>query len=701
LAHIEDLIAKIQDPVLRADLETEVKKVKERRDWGLVFERHRPEMTRLLDAPFRAGNAVWERKSATPRRFRVRAVEGDELVVVAEPRNTVAPADTPEEHISRADVLFEKEFTEAVFPALEHTGSVRHGPDDRPAHIVVCGENFHAIGSLLVAMEGKVDCLYLDPPYNTGDKDWSYDNDFVDKSDTFRPSKWLAFMERRLKIGARLLKSDGVMVVTIDEKEVHHLGMLLEQMFPEAKIQMATIVINPKGSSRAEELARVEEYAFFVRFGRAGVPQGIDRMLGEERKKPASPWLSMLRRGTHSTRNDRPQMFYPVLIDPVEDRVVGIGAVMPEGDPAPGEAIEGWRAAWPIRTDGSWGYWQNGPGKARQLLASGYLKLGTYDPKRKTWAILYLNEKPRKQIEAGQLVVTGHDDQGAVVLVRNEEDLPREPVKTVWHRNRHNASSYGTDLLSDFLGQRQIFSFPKSLYAVRDTIDLLTWNNPSAVICDFFGGSGTTLHATALLNAEDVGRRQCVLVTNNEVDAEQTVLLNADDVFRGDPEFEAHGIYDRATRPRITAAITGERPDGKPVEGTYQDSEREFAEGFEENVEFFRLRYLDPMLVEMGRSFADLHPLLWLAAGGVGRIETLDPAARFAVPDGSPYAVLFHPAGVPGLLAALKNRTDVTRVFIAAHSDSSFTELASVMPVGVQTVHFQQKFLDTLRGAVL
>ena len=541
--------------------------------------------------------------------------------------------------------------------------------------------------------------LYLDPPYNTGDKDWAYNNDFMGKSDVFRPSKWLAFMERRLILGRRLLKPDGVMVVTIDEHEVHHLGMLLEQMFPEAVIEMATIVIASSGASG--HLSRADEYAFFCFFGDAPRPTALGEDFltgGDEVRERSVRWRNLLRSGNHAAREERPRLFYPVLIDPVENKIVGFGEPLIGADPDLAAPVGGMRASWPIRGDGSWGSWSNRPETCRKLLSDGFLKLGQYDDKRKTWSVLYLNDKVRKEIASGQVEVSGRDDQGAVVA--EFAHTPRLSVKTVWHRGRHNAGDYGSTLLNKFLGGTKAFSFPKSLYAVRDTLDILTHDKPDALIVDFFAGSGTTLHATVLLNADDDGHRRSILVTNNDVRAEDVLQLNADRVFRGDPAFESRGIFAMATVPRITAAVTGTRPDGKPVEGTYLDG-REYSEGFEENVEFFRLKYLDPMLVEMGRSFVDLHPLLWLAAGGVGKIEDLDPAARYAVPAGSHYAVLFHPAGVPKLLAALKGRPDVNRVFIAAHSDSSFSELSSVMPVGVEAIHFQQKFLDTLRGAVL
>src|SRR5207249_1068709 len=134
--------------------------------------------------------------------------------------------------------------------------------------------------------------------------------------------------------------------------------------------------------------------------------------------------------------------------------------------------------------------------------------------------------------------------------------------------------------------------------------------------------------------------------------------LNERGYFHGDPTFEAAGVFEAATKPRITAAITGVRHDGRPVEGTYLDG-RDYAAGFPENVEFFRLNYLDPAEVEFGLRFADLHPLLWLRAGGIGEREKLNSAVPLGLPSSSPYAVLFDPSGLPDLLAALPARPDI------------------------------------------
>ena len=496
MALVETLIGKIGDPALSAALAREVGDLKKRLSWGLVFERHLPESTRLLAAPVKVGSVVWERRSATPRRFRVRAIEGQELAVVPENQGETAPADAPTVRVVRTEVLIEKDFADAVFPTLTSLGAIRNGPSDRPSHAVICGENFHALQALLAAYEEQVDVLYLDPPYNTGARDWAYNNDYVDPSDQWRPSKWLAFMERRLRLGRRLLKPDGVMVVTIDENEVHHLGMLLEQMFPEARLQMASIVITPSGIEQ-DYLSRVEEYAFFCFFGNAPKPMGLgdDFLQAESRTKTITSsvaWESLLRRGTGSAREERRSMFYPVLIDPTSKKIVSVGEPMLNGDPDPAAAINGYSAAWPIRTNGDWGRWRLGNATLRELVALGFVKVGGYDRARRTWTLLYLGQKTRKQIEAGTLTIASRDANGVATISR--EIAPRVSIKTVWNRSRHNAGVSGSTMLSAFLGKRSGFNFPKSLYAVADTIDILTHDNTNALIVDFFAGSGTTLH---------------------------------------------------------------------------------------------------------------------------------------------------------------------------------------------------------------
>ena len=128
------------------------------------------------------------------------------------------------------------EFGEPVLPGLRYLGAVERG-GDKPYHVVINGENYHALEALRFTHAGKVDCIYIDPPYNSGARDWKYNNDYVDDTDAYRHSKWLAFMERRLKLAKDLLNpDDSVLIVTIDEKEYLRLGLLLEQTFAGARI---------------------------------------------------------------------------------------------------------------------------------------------------------------------------------------------------------------------------------------------------------------------------------------------------------------------------------------------------------------------------------------------------------------------------------------------------------------------------------
>lgn len=699
MASIETLIGQVADKTLQERLAREVAELKKRLSWGLVFERHLPENTRVLTAPMRVGSVVWERHSPKPRRLRVRSIDGEELEVVPAAENGAAQ-EAKSERIARADLLIELDFAQPIFPAPMSIGAVRNGAADRPYHAVIEGENYHVLEALLMTYEGKVDCLYLDPPYNTGAKDWSYNNAYVDPNDTFRPSKWLAFMERRLKLGRRLLKPDGVMVVTIDENEAHHLGMLLEQLFPDARQQMVSIVINPLGQERLSGLGRVDEQAFFLLFGDAPPPVGHgDDLLNERTENaPAVRWERLLRGGEGSGRGERGSatLFYPVLIDPESKRIVGAGDVITEGEPDRDARTDGLVAVWPVRRNGSWGRWRIGRPKFLHLVEKGYAKLGGYDQRRNSWTVLYLGDAMADLIEKGGIRITGRDDNGVVSLDYAEKR--KFSVKTIWNRGRHNAGIYGSHLLTAFIGERGTFTFPKSLYAVADTLDILTHDKKDALILDFFAGSGTTLHATMLLNARDEGRRRCVLVTNNELRAETAGKLNKAGYFRGDPEFEAVGVFESACRPRVAAAVTGLRPDGKAVEGTYLDG-REYAEGFGENVEFFRLAYLDPAEVEFGLRFGELHPLLWLRAGGVGEREDLDPRSALGLPAHSPYAVLFDPSGLPDLLAALPERPDVSLVFIIADSPESFVQIVAEIPRGVETVRLYRDYLETMRGA--
>ena len=459
---------------------------------------------------------------------------------------------------------------------------------------------------------------------------------------------------------------------------------------------MVTIAINPSGAT-GDGFSRVDEYAFFAFFGSARPNRTLEDYFGPEDKTRARWWDSLLRGGREWVRAARKNLCYPIFVD-ADGHIAGAGEPFEGDDESARPTQQGeYELAWPVRADGRLGIWRVDADRLRTLSSLGYAVTTKRDLRRGTWSARYLLDGAIKMIERGEIKIEGRGPLGDVILAQSRRG--RVIPKTIWHRARHAAgAAWGTNLLTAFLGDASAFPYPKSVYAVRDTIDAAVGDRPNALIMDFFAGSGTTLHATLLLNAGDAGRRRCVLVTNNELNHKVAARLERRGSFRGDVEFEANGVFDAATRPRITAAIAGIRPDGRPVEGAYLDG-REFAEGFEENAEFFRLDYLDPAEVEFGLRFVDLHPLLWLRAGGIGEREEIDPDKPLGLPAHSPYAVLFDPSGLQDLLAALPERPDITHVFIVADSPESFAQIVADLPRQIETVRLYRDYLETVRGA--
>ena len=172
------------------------------------------------------------------------------------------------------------------------------------------------------------------PPYNTGARDWKYNNDYVDGNDQYRHSKWLSMMKKRLQLAKKLLNpTDSVLIVTIDEKEYLHLGCLLEDLFAEANIQMISSCINPAGSSRDKQFMRSDEYIFFVGLGNASpIPLELSEEWTAGIKKSTKGgvhWNSLMRTGTSAQRQDRPNMFYPIYVNKDTKRIVKVGDGLP------------------------------------------------------------------------------------------------------------------------------------------------------------------------------------------------------------------------------------------------------------------------------------------------------------------------------------------------------------------------------------
>ena len=699
MAKLEQLLKGVQDPELRSQLEAEVAALKDRTHFGLVYERHLPETVVVGDTnPLNVGDHV--RPKA-----KVDEDEDYRLLSIRDGKARILSLESGDESDAAIkDLLAVKRFGDPAYAALEALGEVTRSKE-RPYHVVINGENFHALQTLLLAYEGRLDCLYLDPPYNTGARDWKYNNDYVDDNDDYRHSKWLSMMERRLSLARRLLKRNGVLIITIDENELHHLGVLLEEMFPQARRQLVSICINPSGAS-GEGLSRVEEYAYFCFLGSEPVRVPDDMLTGKgdvENGDDADgslgeplTWESLLRRGNAWYRPQRKNLCYPILLNKEGTSIVRAGAPLEGEDESkrPRE-IDGHPVAWPVRKDGRLGIWRVDGTRLNWLAERGYAHVAGRDDKRDTWALRYLMSGTVTAIEAGTIEITGHGKRGEVegrVVTRRGK-----VAKTIWNRGRHNAGGAGgTQLVSELLGARDLFSFPKSVYAVRDCLQVAVGDRPDALILDFFAGSGTTLHAALLMNAEDDGRRQVILVTNNEVSPNRTAQLRKAGFYRGDPEFERHGIFEAVTRPRCEAAILGKRADGQVPAGAYLNG-RSYADGFEENVAFFRLDYLDGDRVDLGLEFEAIHPLIWLRSGARAPRPKVKRGQKFLISPECGYAVLFDDSAFPEFEDALSAHSDVSHVFLITDSEEAYAEMRQRLGPGRKTMLLYRDFLRHFR----
>jgi len=246
------------------------------------------------------------------------------------------------------------------------------------------------------------------------------------------------------------------------------------------------------------------------------------------------------------------------------------------------------------------------------------------------------------------------------------------------------------------LGEGGVFAFPKSLYAVRDTLQIVAGHRPDALIVDFFGGSGTTLHATALLNTESGGSRRCILVTNNEVTDKLEARLAADGRFQGDPEFERHGVAEAVAWPRCKYAFTGKRDDGTRLPGEYLNG-RELGEGIEENVEYFRLEFLDPAQVARGDAFQSVLPILWLMAGCEGAREDSKGSQAWFIPKHSPFAVLIKKKEFLEFREKLAQRKNIEWVFLITDSEENFGLMRRTLGRRYECVQLYKSYLENFR----
>ncbi|MDE2232602.1 MAG: site-specific DNA-methyltransferase [Patescibacteria group bacterium] len=389
---------------------------------------------------------------------------------------------------------FEKDAQNALPVLKEIKGKEIVDKDQsKPINILIEGDNYHALSVLNFTHQGKIDVIYIDPPYNTGSTDWKYNNDYVDSNDTYRHSKWLSMMSKRLRLARRLLTEDGVLICAIDENELSRLGMLLEEVFEGYEIHCVTIVHNPRGI-QGTNFSYTNEYAYFC------FPAG-KKVIGPRKiKQEDIDWRNLRDNGGESLRTDARNCFYPIIVK--DGKVVGFGDVVPNETHPKKQTIkkDDEYFIYPIDPKGierKWRYARQSVDEIKNLLRA----------------------KPSKggyEIELGK-------DFGT--------------VRTVWQDSRYDSNEYGTKLVHTLVPDAH-FDFPKSVHNTYDCIAPIMYNKKDATILDFFAGSGTTGHALMLMNKEDDGQRKFILCTNNENGiAEDVCYPRIKAVIKGNKEY--------------------------------------------------------------------------------------------------------------------------------------------------------------------
>lgn len=507
-------------------------------------------------------------------------------------------------------------------------------------------------------------------------------------------------MQRRLRMAQRLLNpADSVLIVTIDEKEYLRLGLLLEQTFPDAEIQMISSVIMPSGSSRAGRFSRADEYIYFVFIGASTVNHWSTDMLRDASESAAHQvrWNGLIRNGEGSHRSRIPSLFYPVFIDAVSGVFHSTGK--PLSASVPKESVvapEGTIPIFPVDGSGRELMWRLHPPTFIDYLAKGYAKLGRRDPKTGLRSPQYLQRGTVAKLEAGAIEVLGRDDEGALILRYRDGEKTYAPL-TSWNRVSHSAAEHGSSILKALIPGRK-FPYPKSLYAVEDCLRFIVKNKPTAIVLDFFAGSATTAHAVMRLNRQDGGRRQSISVTNNEVAATEQAALIELGLQPGHPDWERLGICKHIAFPRLAAAISGNVSDGEAIKGEYKfTDEFPMADGFAANLEYFRLDFLNPQEIQMGRQFSAILPILWMMAGARGqRPEAPDAHAPWLMPDGCPFAVLMQETRFKDFVRHVESRTDLTHVFIVTNSQNTVYKLCHEWPE-LRVVQLYKDYLENFR----
>ena len=367
---------------------------------------------------------------------------------------------------------FKADFTDRLLESFDDLDGMTDG-------LLIHGENWQALRLLSERYKGSVDCIYIDPPYNTDATEIIYKNGY-------RHSSWLTLMENRINVAATLLTANSAWVTAIDDTEMTNLAHLFDSRFRAYDRNVVVVNHHPAGSGlEGTNVSSTHEYAIFM------TPSGAKVLRGEKVKEDVSE-IGFVRTGTATSnlRVGRPNSFYAILVDPSTSEVMGAESppLGQEGYPR-GETSEGFIRIYPVGRDGTERVWRR-----------SYLTI-------------------QSCIDNGEIICKNNR---SLYLVTDRTGK-RRPVFSNWTDTKYNAGSYGSNLLRDLFRSSNLFSYPKSIYTVRDCVEACIHDMCDATVLDYFAGSGTTAHAVINLNREDGGERKFILVEMGEYF--DTVLL--------------------------------------------------------------------------------------------------------------------------------------------------------------------------------
>ena len=347
---------------------------------------------------------------------------------------------------------------------------------DAPNHILIEGDNLEALTTLAYTHAGRIDVIYIDPPYNTGNKDFVYNDSFVDREDTYRHSKWLSFMSRRLKIAKQLLSDKGVIFISIDDNEQAQLKLLCDEVFGEDKFITNLIWQKKTGAADANGIATITEYILVY---------CLDPVNGKNIFSYNKEAFDIKRyRYKDEFLNVRGPFYY----DSLDRGSIQYSDGLNYGIEAPDGTLIYPNGRTSFENDG-W-TWKWSKEKVKWGIENKFIDIVPTKKKGNGWAVKYK-------------IYLNVDNEGNII------------DKAVPFKNLINGilnADAANDIKSIF--GSKAFSYAKPMDLISLFLKFI--QNTNSTILDFFAGSGTTLHATMQLNAEDGGHRQCILVTNNE-----------------------------------------------------------------------------------------------------------------------------------------------------------------------------------------